>query len=339
MASAHAGTTASPDERSSGAEQVRERQEREAVRGAQGQGHVQGARRQDRQLPGASKKGGKKSGSGGNSSRAARRPRRRRPAARAARPRATAKRKRRPWIPHRSKRLNGYGEDSSRSDCGPRRRAGARLPGSRRACSGPWVFRPNEVTAYANGYRLTVGTRGCRAGLDTLVRDHGGARVGSRSGTRARDQRVLLRPVRGEAFHPEPTESTRDGDRMYLTFADAAGHRHLRGGLRRLPPAGVAALATRDGGGDGRRPADGVGRLRNPAASLRRARWRSQYAPSSSSSSCGRSGAPWVFGHSGAQHVRAAALGHHGRPRAAGGHRSTTIPSLAARSRPRSSHG
>ena len=43
-----------------------ERQEREAVRGPEGEGHVEGAGGQDRQLPGASKHGGKKSGSGGN---------------------------------------------------------------------------------------------------------------------------------------------------------------------------------------------------------------------------------------------------------------------------------
>jgi hypothetical protein len=49
------------------AEQVSERQEREAVRGLEGQGDVQGASCQIANSPNASKNGGKKSGSGGSS--------------------------------------------------------------------------------------------------------------------------------------------------------------------------------------------------------------------------------------------------------------------------------
>jgi hypothetical protein len=46
--------------------EVGEREEPQAVRGPQGQGHVQGARGQDRQQPRRLQQGGKSSGKGGN---------------------------------------------------------------------------------------------------------------------------------------------------------------------------------------------------------------------------------------------------------------------------------
>ncbi len=82
----------------------------------------------------------------------------------------------------------------------------------------------DEETAEGNGYRLTVSyPQVARAGLDTpyeitVVRESG---LGQEIELAVTGSYFDL--FEAQAFHPEPTEATRDGDTMYLTFTTRPG--------------------------------------------------------------------------------------------------------------------
>jgi hypothetical protein len=94
------------------------------------------------------------------------------------------------------------------------------------AASGALGVRTSEAGAAAEGYDLEVHYPSvARAGLDTRFEV-----VVTREQTLPPELTIALDAdyldlFESQAFHPEPTESTRDGDLLYLTFATAPGSR------------------------------------------------------------------------------------------------------------------